>query len=197
MPSYFITATGTNIGKTFIMCDMISELMAENKDVGAIKPLISGFDENDKSCDSYKIIQALGGGDIDDVSPWRYLKALSPDMAADIPIIFEDVVKFCRKSLQHEYNFIEGVGGVMVPINDKYTILDLIKAVDIPVILITGSYLGSLSHTLTSYNVLKNAGCTIDRIIINQSMENDVGIDNTKKSLKSFIKEDIQTYLFK
>ena len=76
----------------------------------------------------------------------------------------------------------------MVPINNKFTILDLMKSLDIPIILTIGSYLGTISHTLNAYEVLIKNNININSIVLNQSSENDVGIELTKDSLLNYIK---------
>ena len=76
----------------------------------------------------------------------------------------------------------------MVPINNKFTILDLMKSLDIPIILTIGSYLGTISQTLNAYEVLIKNNININSIVLNQSSENDVGIELTKDSLLNYIK---------
>jgi len=195
----FITSTGTNIGKTYLTSLIIKKAQALNFKVNAIKPIISGFNiENFNTTDTGIISAALGKNQssIEEVSPWRFEAPLSPDQAAykeNKEIVFKELIDFCLKNLNPIKNIndivlIEGVGGTMVPINNKYTTLDLMKALDIPVILIIGSYLGSISHTLNAYEVLIQNNININSIVISESEENNIGINQTRKTLLNHIK---------
>jgi len=195
----FITSTGTNIGKTYLTSLIIKKAQALNFKVNAIKPIISGFNiENFNTTDTGIISAALGKdqSSIEEVSPWRFEAPLSPDQAAykeNKEIVFKELIDFCLKNLNPIKNIndivlIEGVGGTMVPINNKYTTLDLMKALDIPVILIIGSYLGSISHTLNAYEVLIQNNININSIVISESEENNIGINQTRKTLLNHIK---------
>ncbi|MCE3233640.1 MAG: bioD [Rickettsiaceae bacterium] len=174
--SYFITATGTGIGKTYITCALINKLQHAGKTVRAIKPVISGWENS--NTDTHRILEALNVEATDEsiakTSPWRFDQPLSPDIATRLvgkSIDFEELVNFCHPAGKEDYLLIEGVGGVMVPLNSKKTIADLIKKLQIPVILVAGSYLGSISHTLTAITTLKSYDIIINRIIISQSKD--------------------------
>lgn len=202
MTKYFITATGTNIGKTYVSCCIIKDLLSKNKSVLGLKPIISGWEDGNDEMDTNKILSAMGrepsSEDIEIISPWRFSAPLSPDMAATLEnsiINFPEVVNFCNHSKDlSEYLIIEGAGGVMTPINDRKTFLDLMEQVNIPVLLITGSYLGSISHTLTAINALQSRNIWVDRIIINES-QGGVDINDTKKTLTNFT--DIEVDILK
>ncbi len=192
----FITSTGTNIGKTFLTEMLIKRAIKLNHKVNALKPIISGFSINNlKETDSGIILEALNtsSNNIDKISPWRFKDPLSPDIAAKNEgkyIKFEDLCNFCQRNIndnKYDLTLIEGVGGVMVPINDKQTILDLITSLDVPVILTIGSYLGSISHTLNAYEILNKYNVNISSIVMMQSQDNDVGCEITLKSLENYI----------
>jgi len=198
MTQYFITATGTDIGKTYITCSLIKSLIARNISVLGLKPIISGWEDYNDETDTCRILAAMGRpffpDDIDTISPWRFAAPLSPDMAAakeGREINFDTVVKFCNsaKALS-EHLIIEGVGGVMVPINKEKTFLDLMQEVNLPAILVTGSYLGTISHTLTAINALKSRNIDIHKIIINES-EGGVDLQDTKNTLLNFTDSEI------
>ena len=192
----FITSTGTNIGKTFLTEMLIKRAIKLNYKVNALKPIISGFNINNfDETDSGIILEALNASshNIDKISPWRFKDPLSPDIAAKNEgkyIKFEDLYNFCQSNIndnKYDLTLIEGVGGVMVPINDKHTILDLITSLDVPVILTIGSYLGSISHTLNAYEILNRYNVNISSIVMMQSQDNDVGCEITLKSLENYI----------
>ena len=82
---------------------------------------------------------------------------------------------------------IEGVGGVMAPMTEDRTVLDWIKVLDAPAVLVGGSYLGAMSHLLTAKAVLDAAGIAIAAIVISESTEENIGLDPTVASLAPFV----------
>jgi dethiobiotin synthetase len=192
MSSYFITGTGTDIGKTFITAGLIRYLRTMGKKVVALKPVVSGFDDPAQS-DSGIILDALGEAatkaTLDRISPWRFAAPLSPDMAAareGRAVDFDALVEFCRQP-QECITLIEGVGGVMVPLDARHTVLDWMAALGFPVILVTGTYLGSLSHTLTAVRALESAHLRIAAIAVNESAQSAVPMDETIATLRRFL----------
>jgi len=147
MQPFFITSTGTNIGKTLVTTALVWQLRQAGKMVTALKPVISGYDPNDAQSDSALILQSYGLTPAHDlaasISPWRYTIPLAPNMAAakeGKPVEFEKLVAFCREhmALASDIVLVEGVGGVMVPLDNAHTVLDWMVALGWPVILVGG-----------------------------------------------------------
>lgn len=198
MKTLFITSSGTEIGKTFISCNLIRKLIDEGKSVLPLKPIISGWDNNDQENDTIKLLQAanmeITEDNINMVSPWRFTAPLSPDMAAGKEgksILLDDVVSFCKQERGQDILLIEGVGGVMVPLNNEHMVIDWIEKLSCEVILVVGSYLGAISHTLTAYHALKSRNITIKEVVISETPESTVDLLDTKKTLANFISEEI------
>src|SRR5690606_10379962 len=82
---------------------------------------------------------------------------------------------------------IEGIGGVMVPLDDRHTVLDLIAAIDAPALLVAGSYLGTLSHTLTAAGMLAARGCRLAGIVISESAAAPMPVAETAAVLRRFV----------
>lgn len=196
---FFVTATGTDIGKTFCTLKLCQKLKSEGKNVMVLKPIISGFDDNDDNSDSAKILKILDKDlnqkNLDEISPYRFKAPLSPNVAADLEnkeIDFSKLVGFCKNKIlearkNNSYLFIEGAGGVMTPITNQKTFLDLIKELEIPVILVTANYLGTISHTLTAIESLKAHQIEIDRIIFNVK-DNEIDKKGNIETLRKFTK---------
>jgi len=200
MTAFFITAAGTEIGKTFTAEVLIEQWREEGHDVRAIKPVLSGYDPDDVSeSDAGRLLAALGHDlteeNINLMSPCRYAAPLSPDMAAareGKAVPYDEVVEYCRAvvadaSAADAPVIIEGIGGVMVPLDDRHTVLDLIVAVGIPTVLVGGSYLGSLSHTLTAYEALKGRGVPVDSIIVSETPDSTVPLGEVRDALSRFV----------
>lgn len=178
MKGIFITSTGTEIGKTHVAAEIIRQRVALGLPVFPIKPVISGVDEqNWGESDTVRLIDALGTPPtadlIERVSPIRYIAPLAPQMAAEAEgkIFDADVViTHTKKTLETEpFTLVEGVGGAHVPLDDKRLIADWITAVKLPIILVTGSYLGTMSHTISSVEALNSRGIHIQGIIISET----------------------------
>lgn len=195
MTTLFVTASGTGVGKTFVMRALIDALRRARRSVRALKPIASGFDPGDPANSDTGILLAAQGLDptrenLDAVSPWRFAAPLSPDMAAarerrTIP--FDGVVDFCRPPPEAATTLIEGIGGVMVPLDAEHTVLDWIAAVDAPALLVTGSYLGALSHTLTAALALRSRACRTVAIVVSESESQPVPAAETAAVLRRFV----------
>jgi dethiobiotin synthetase len=196
MAGLFITSTGTGIGKTYLAAGLISYLRGEGRKVEAYKPVISGFDPRlAEESDTGRLLTALGQSPnetaIARISPWRFAAPLSPDMAAgkeERAVDFDALVQFSQSALAGpaDATLIEGVGGVMVPLDREHTVLDWIKALDIPVVLVAGSYLGTISHTLSAVSVLRQHGCKLSMIVISETPDSGVDLDETAGTISRF-----------
>jgi len=194
MKRYFITSSGTDIGKTYALGALCESLIAKNKIVSALKPIISGFSyeclgDNDiiEILSSLKLPKTIEN--IEKISLYRLKEPLSPDIAArkaKLELNFDEIVKFCNKPVDADYQLIEGVGGVRVPINSNKTTLDLMESLKIPVILVVGSYLGAISHTLSAIDSLNSIRAKISVIIISETDGSEVLCDDMITSLKNF-----------
>jgi dethiobiotin synthetase len=194
MTRFFVTATGTDIGKSFITAALVRSARRLGHSVAAFKPLVSGFDPNDWANSDPGVLLAAQGlppTELDRLAPFRFTAPLSPDMAAAREGRSVDVaglIQFSRQALQgpEEIVLIEGVGGVMVPLDATHTVLDWIKALEIPSLLVAGSYLGTISHTLTALTVMDAAGCPVRAVIISESVESPVPLEETAETIQRF-----------
>jgi len=197
--NFFITSTGTGVGKTFLSCALIEAARARNLRCHAVKPVISGFTpEAVMDSDTGRIMQSLGlshdEANLNSISPWRYKAALSPDLAAKREgdtIGFDDLTEFCLQSASRPLDLflIEGVGGVMVPLDNKHTVADWMHALGIPAIVVVGTYLGAISHALTTMSALYSHHIPIKAVVVNESLNSTVSVADTIDSLKNFIKQ--------
>lgn len=197
MSGLFITGAGTEIGKTFVTCALAHQLRRDGRKVRAIKPVISGYDpKNPGESDSGRILAALrepvSDAAVATISPWRYEIAVAPNMAAKReghPVRFDRLLAFCRKALRdtEAVTLIEGVGGVMAPVNDDKTVMDWMTALACPAILVGGSYLGAISHTLTAVMALETRGVPLAAIVLSESSESPVPLGETVRSIERLL----------
>lgn len=182
MSAYFVAGTGTGIGKTFTTCALLHAAQGHAK---AYKPVVSGFGIGD--CDNAQIIAAQGTGAVEEISPWRFAAPLSPDMAAakeGRKLTSAELVAWTKTVEQAAPTvLVETVGGLMVPLNARETTCDWMAACALPLILVAGSYLGALSHTLTAIDAARHAGLHIAALVINESACDAVDLAATQKSI--------------
>ncbi len=195
---FFITSTGTDIGKTFVLTNTCQKLIADGKKVTAIKPIISGFKDDDPNSDSAKILQILGLDltleNLNNISPYRFSAPLSPNIAAALEnknINFRELIQFCQKHIyqaqkNNSYLLIEGAGGVMTPITDDKVFADLISELNIPAILVVGNYLGTISHTLTAIKTILAYNIKIAEVILNCRDDDKIDVKDTLRILGNF-----------
>jgi dethiobiotin synthetase len=190
----FITGTGTDVGKTFMAAALIRHYRAAGHAVAAIKPVVSGFDPAAAAAsDPSVLLAALGRPititEIDRISPWRFVAPLSPDIAAareGRTLDFEALVDFSRQRIAADLMLIEGIGGVMVPLDETHTVLDWMSALRCPVLLVAGSYLGTISHTLTALNVLAQRNLDIAAVVVSESATAGAALDETVAAITRF-----------
>ena len=167
-----------------------------NQPVGALKPIVSGYDSSVvQTSDPAVLLTALGrqvfADEIERIAPWRFRAPLAPDLAAareGRSVDFDKLVDFSRVAINSAKGplFIEGVGGIMVPLDGRRTVLDWMTALDIPLLLVVGGYLGTISHTLTALDVLAQRKLTIAAIIVSESERDTVALDETVASIERF-----------
>ena len=205
--SFFVTSTGTEIGKTYISVKIIENFIKRNITVYPFKPILSGFNKKylDES-DSGKLLIAINKepslSNIIKITPWLYSKAIAPSVAAKYEnkkILFKDLKKWCSKKKvvsSGDFALFEGAGGLMVPIQGKKTFLDLFRDLNIPVILVVGSYLGTISHTLSAIENLNNNNVKLINIIFNEGSKMESNYEDTLKLLKRSLKIKIPVRSF-
>jgi dethiobiotin synthetase len=189
----FVTGTGTDVGKTFLSAALIRHWRAAGRAVAAFKPVVSGFDPaTSQASDPSVLLTALGRpiSDIETISPWRFAAPLSPDMAAareGRALDFDAIVEFSRRAATSaDRVLIEGVGGIMVPLDERHTVLDWMSALRLPVLLVAGSYLGTISHTLTALRVLAQRNLTVAAVAVSESAVPGAPLDETVAVIARF-----------
>jgi dethiobiotin synthetase len=194
MGALFITATGTDIGKTFVTAGMIAQLREAGRTVDALKPVVTGFNPGTAAdSDPAVLLRALGRPEteLQRISPWRFTAPLAPDMAArreGRTLDFAALTAFCRNALAgaQDVLLIEGVGGIMVPLDERHTVLDWMLELRLRLVLVTGSYLGTISHTLSALDVLARRDLNVAALVVSESPGSSVLLDDTAAAITRF-----------
>ena len=159
MKKIFVTGIGTDVGKT-----VVSAILAEALEADYWKPVQAGDLENS---DSIKVENLISNTKTKIHTEGIKLNSpMSPHAAAEIDNVEIRLTDFCLPETNNNL-IVEGAGGLMVPLNDKDLIIDLIKHLGIDVVLVSQNYLGSINHTILSIDALKNRGINVLGIIFN------------------------------
>jgi len=155
--NYFITAIGTDSGKS-----LFSAIICEALEADYWKPIQAGYPRDTD------YVGGLISNLKSDLIPEKYVldTPASPHFAAEIDKIKLEVVDFDIPKTENDL-IIEGAGGVLVPINDQEFVIDFPQQWNIPVILVANLYLGSINHTLLTINELKRRGVEVKGIVFN------------------------------
>jgi dethiobiotin synthetase len=193
MKAFFVAGTGTDLGKTHVGCALLETARKRGLRGDAFKPVVSGFDPDaPETSDPARLATALGRPDTwAKVSPRRYRAPLAPNLAARLEgavLRMDDLVADCRAWLSDrdpDLALVEGAGGVMSPMTDDATNLDLMAALGLPILLVAGSYLGTASHLLTALEVVRARGLTVSAIVVSESLDAP-DLDQTVEMLRTF-----------
>lgn len=159
MKNYFITAIGTNSGKTLVSSILVDALQADYW-----KPIQSGTEDIDAIT-----VERLINNNYSIIHPSTYLLKLpaSPHAAADAEGIKIKLSDFHLPATTNNL-VIEGAGGILVPLNyDGDVVIDLAKKFNCELILVSDLYLGSINHTMLTYNELVRRDIPIKGIVFN------------------------------
>ena len=156
----FVTGTDTGIGKT-----VVSALLTAGLSATYWKPIQSGLKEETDT----QFVKRVTGLPTDYFVQERYRlqEPLSPHASAEIDGVSISLSDFRIPKYETEHLIVEGAGGLMVPINDETMIIDLIEYLDLPVLMVARSELGTLNHTFLSLEALRSRGVPIIGVIMN------------------------------
>jgi dethiobiotin synthetase len=178
LKKYFITGIGTNVGKTIVSAIIVEALAADYW-----KPIQAGDLDNSDS----KLVQSKISNQKSKIhnNSYKLNTPASPHLAAAIDEITIDLAKIIEPETNNNL-VIEGAGGVFVPLNETDCVIDLIQP-DYNVILVSRHYLGSINHTLLTFEALKNKGIAVAGIIFNGNENKSTEAIILKKTNAKFI----------
>ncbi len=158
----FVTGTDTGVGKTFVSALLVKALRDRGIDAGYVKSAATGSDGS--TCEDVEFVRRHTGlhEHPRDLCPVMLSMPASPYAAAlaqgteiDVSII-DRAVRAART--RHEFTVVEGVGGLLVPLTDTRTVLDLILLLKLPVLVVCRPGLGTVNHSLLTLKMLENVG---------------------------------------
>jgi len=171
--SFFVTGTDTGVGKTFVAAGIVRALRRRGIDVGVMKPVASGVVRG-VSRDAVLLKEAAGVRDsLQFINPIGLEPPLAPSVAARVsksPIDLRRVwFAYGTLAARHDCMVVEGVGGLMVPIKDRYPVAAMAKALGLPIVIVTRPTLGTINHTALTVHAARSHGLEVIGLILNHA----------------------------
>ena len=196
MKGIFITGTDTNVGKTYIACQIAAELKSRGINVIPRKPVESGCElingELHPSDADLLLKASQANTSLEKVCPYRFAPAISPQIAAresGKTLSQENLVSACTSEIDNDsFLMVEGAGGFYSPICELGLNSDLAAELDLPIVLVAEDRLGAVNQTLLAVEAIEKYQLQIRAIVLNahKSSNRSDQLDNASE-IKCFI----------
>ncbi len=179
MHGLFVTGTDTGVGKTIVCAALLAAMMADGEPVRAHKPAVTGLEDRAEIAArgawpaDHELLGAVAGMSPERVSPLRYGPAVSPHLAARLAgqriapaqlvaaaLAAEDTGASARTVV------VEGVGGLLVPLSESYSVRDLAVALALPLVIVARPGLGTINHSLLTLDAARAAGLEVRAVVL-------------------------------
>ena len=183
----FITGTDTGVGKTLLTGLLLHHLRQSGCHALAMKPFASG------SRADAEFLQAVQGGELtaDEINPFFFAEPLAPLVAGRLCRRLVRLPEVMRRigalSNRCECLLIEGIGGVLVPLGEGYSVLDLIAKLGCPALVASRDRLGTINHTLLTCAVMQHAGIKRLKVVLMSSPETDSAANFNRRILSELL----------
>lgn len=198
LKSYFVTGTDTGIGKTCFTAGLALAMRNSGINVGVMKPFATGIPQKTgyKSEDVEILVRASGAKDDESlVNPYFFPIPASPYMAAnklksviDVSLVLD---RFEKLQSLHDSVLVEGIGGIMTPILKDYCVADLIKDLNLEVLIVVSSRIGTVNHTLLTCDACRKYGLKTKGMIINNFDAAGYDVNDLASDLKNLSGIDV------
>lgn len=171
----FITGTDTGVGKTVLSGSLIAAMVTARESVSAHKPVVTGLEEPPGHWPpDHELLALLSGMKPEEVSPKRYAPALSPHLAAELAgeqLFSEQLLESMSLAVdaaqrREEILIVEGVGGLLVPLTESFTVRDLAVATGLPLLIAARPGLGTINHTLLTIEAARAAELQVAAVVL-------------------------------
>jgi dethiobiotin synthetase len=172
---YFVTGTGTEVGKTVVAAAIARTLAAEGARVAVFKPAVTGLAELaadvPAAADHEVLRRAAGSSQSDDqIAPYRYGPPMSPHLAAALAGAEISPQRLCARAraaaADAEVLVCEGVGGLLVPLTTSYLVRDFAIDLGLPLVVAASPGLGTINHTLLTIEAARAAGLEVSAVVL-------------------------------
>jgi dethiobiotin synthase len=166
MRGLFVTGTDTNVGKT-VVCAALMHRYRQDFPIRYWKPVQTGIEEQDDTA----TVRHLGGCTDKEILDQgiRLKHPLSPHLAAELEGETIELARVCRMPSGQAKDFywvVEGAGGVLVPLNKRDLMINLMKVLGLPVVVVARTELGTINHTLLTIEALNKRDLSIAGVVL-------------------------------
>ncbi|MEQ1828983.1 MAG: dethiobiotin synthase [Pirellula sp.] len=194
MPGLLVLGTDTEVGKTYVACNILRQLVRSGIAPAAYKPIASGAGGIDES-DAFQLWRASGGmGSIEQVGPQSYAAPVAPPIAAELEGRLVDIEAILQGAKDWngkcDWLLVEGAGGLMSPITFDWTNADLARMLGKPIVLVTENRLGVVNQVLTALAAANSMELTVGCIVLNEPRRRhsgDLSSSSNERLLSLFI----------
>jgi dethiobiotin synthetase len=190
----FITGTDTGVGKTIVASAIVRVLKARGVGVAVMKPIESGCRREGEvliPADGV-MLKEMAENDItlQEVTPFRFENPLAPLIASEIEgtEVNETIIYDTFKELQERYDYIvvEGVGGLMVPVKENLMLVDIVRDLGLPLLIVASNRLGVINHTILTVEAAKSRGIEIIGVVLNTTnpLSDDISLETNPLVLR-------------
>jgi dethiobiotin synthetase len=184
IPGLFVTGTDTGVGKTVVAGAIARWFYQQSRRVAVCKPAATGCVRRREGLVSedaeYLAACAESRHPLDLICPQRFAEPLAPAVAAERAKQTLDWASIGRSirlmAQESDVMIVEGVGGILVPMDKKHTVLDMAIALKLPAVVVGRAGLGTINHTLLTVRVLRDAGVSVAGVVINRYPGDQTGI---------------------
>jgi dethiobiotin synthetase len=167
----FVTGTGTGVGKTIVSAALLAGMRDAGEQVRAYKPVVTGLAESPGAWPpDHELLALAAGMASEEVAPLRFGPAVSPHLASSLagePIDAGALVEHARASASAgETLIVEGVGGLLVPLTDDFTVRDLAVELALPLLIAASPGLGTINHALLTIEAARVAGLAVAAVVL-------------------------------
>lgn len=185
MRGFFVTGTGTEVGKTVVAAVLARDLRQQGLSVAVFKPAVTGLDQPGEP-DHALLRRAAGSEQSDDeIAPYRYGPPASPHLAA--AQAGEEIDSERLRSGAHaaaetaDVLVCEGVGGLLVPLNPSYLVRDFAMDLGLPLVVATPPGLGTINHTLLTIEAARATGLSVAAVVLTPWPEKPSAIETSNR----------------
>ena len=179
MRGLLVTGTDTGVGKTILSACLIAAMAADGEPVRAYKPVLTGLEDEDRGNDGHgpstpwppdhELLAAASGMTPEQVAPLRFGPAVSPHLAAKLAgrsIEPAELIAAAHERGADATLIVEGVGGLLVPLTDSYTVADLAADLALPLLIAARPGLGTINHTLLTLQAARAGGLEVRAVVL-------------------------------
>ena len=171
MRGLFVTGTGTGVGKTIVSAALLAAMRDAGEQVRAYKPVVTGLAEApDVWPPDHELLALAAGMAPEEVAPLRFGPAVSPHLAGSLANQPIDAVTMIERASATasagEILVVEGVGGLLVPLTDNFTVRDLAVELTLPLLIAASPDLGTINHTLLTIEAARAAKLDVAAVVL-------------------------------